>query len=326
MRVITIAAVVAFPFAALADEAEDKFREAMKLKEKGDSKTACELFRQAWELNKDAVGSILNVAQCAEDAGHAHTALVHFRRLQSVAKEHSFPEYLTKAEDHIAKLEKTVPRLALSFDDEPDAATKLTIDDEVYEITNPNARTLEVNAGSIHIVVAHPGRVAYEATVEMKLGDVKGFHVRKLAAPVRINRTRRNVGLAVTAIGGVTLVTGALLAAVAHHNYIKMFDPTNEDPTMPNVLVVPCSNWDTESGTTMFASNPIRCDPYGLQRTQSARTLGDVATGTLVVGGVVTVVGAYLWLFAPKAEQPEKVTIVPLVAPDRAGFLAVGRF
>jgi len=315
MRGITIATIVALaPSFARADDkpvSDPHFEKGSELKAKGDIAGACVEFTLAEQGNPSAVGMVLSVAQCSEELGKFHTAVVHFTRLKQLATELGLPEYGRTAEEHLSKLDKKPATLALTFDDPPDAATKVTVDDEVYDLTK--STTLEVNPGKLHLVVSHPDRVSREETIEVQSGEVKAFHVRRLALPVTVSSTRRRTGIIVTWVGGAAVVTGVVLVAIAAHNYNAQFTNGN------------C--YKKGSQANGWPAMGDACDPTkpGASNIASARTLVNAGGGVAIAGGVAVAVGGYLWLFAPKPVK-EKLSIVPTLSSDQAGFLATGHF
>ncbi len=211
MRGITVATVVALsPTYALADEKQDPhFEKATELKAKGDLAGACAEFKLSLDANPAAVGLVLNVAQCNEDLGRFHTAVVNFKKLRQLAGELGLAEYSRTADEHLAKLDKKPATLALTFEEPPDAATKVTVGDEAYDLSK--GTTLEVNPGKQRLVVSHPGRVTRDEPIEVKEGEVQAFHVRKLVALKKVNNLYRNVGIAVTSVGAVAVIAGGIV-------------------------------------------------------------------------------------------------------------------
>jgi tetratricopeptide (TPR) repeat protein len=55
-------------------KADELFERAQKAKQAGHNDEACKLYDQALRYNPNAVGTLLNVAKCDEDAGKVATA------------------------------------------------------------------------------------------------------------------------------------------------------------------------------------------------------------------------------------------------------------
>jgi hypothetical protein len=286
------------------EKADKIFDEAQKLKQEGKTAEACAKYDEALHYNSSAVGTILNVALCNEEANKVATALQQFTQARDLAREHNMNEHRAAAEEHIAKLEPLVPHLTVSFE-ELATDTKLVIDDKAYPITS--AADLRVDPGTRHIVVTAPGRLGYETTVEVKASQHASLAVPKLKLPVTVKKTRRTVGKLVTGAGVAILGTGILVGVIANNKYEAQFKGA-----MPN-----CT-----------AGDPPQCNPDGFSETRSARTLGTVGTIIGITGGAAIIAGAYVWLFAPNDVQTEhsSVALVPSLSPNSAGFAAVGHF
>jgi hypothetical protein len=324
MRGITIATIVVLaPALAAADDKQDPhFEKASELKAKGDVAGACAEFKLALAANPAAVGLVLNFAQCSEELGRFHTAKLQFLQLKQLAAELGLPEYGRTADEHLAKLKDMSGKLALTFEEPPDTATKVTIGDDVYDVSKET--TLEVNPGKLHFVVSHPGRITREESIEIQQGEVKAFHVKKLVALKRVNNTYRNVGIAATAVGGVGIIAGGIMGLVAKSNYNKEF-PNNgqEQPVVtgqppPDVCI---------NKTTTGQPIPAACGAASGQRVTNAINLAKSATYIMTAGAVLAVGGAVLWFAVGPREVKEKpVAIIPVIGPNEAGVFAVGRF
>ena len=67
--IVVLGALVRAAHADDASDAETLFNEGVKAKEAGKPAEACAKFRASYEKNRNAVGTILNVALCDEEAG-----------------------------------------------------------------------------------------------------------------------------------------------------------------------------------------------------------------------------------------------------------------
>jgi hypothetical protein len=283
-----------------AAKADKLFEEGQKLKQAGKTAEACQKYEESLRLNKNAVGTLLNVALCDEEAGKTASALKYFTQARDLAREHNLAEHKKAAEEHIAKNQPLVPHLAIAIAD-PAPDTKLVIDADAYPLDQ--AGDILIDPGTHRINVSAPGRVAYETTVTIEIGKPKAIAVPKLGYPVVYKKTRRTIGRIATLTGAGLITTGVVLGIVARQLYHKQIDNGN------------CTD-----------DSPPMCNADGYAGTNTARTYGNVGT---VVGGVGVVafgVGAYLWFFGPK-EQPERgVAVVPTLDNQSAGLTAIGHF
>jgi hypothetical protein len=304
MRRIAILVVVALVRSAHADDATDAealFKEGVAAKAAGNEIAACARFRASLDKNRNAVGTILNVALCDEDEGKIGSAHKLFTEAADRAREQHLDEHLKAAEEHREKLAVDVPRLTVAFA-ELAPETKLVVAGEV--IDTRNASDLEVDPGPVKIVASAPGRVPFETTVTFARRDHKAVAIPALGFPVE-DKGRATLGKVITIAGGAATLVGAGIGLYASHRYNAEF--SNGDCVMKD------------------AAHPM-CNPNGYAKTQSASTLGWVGTTVGVAGVVAIGVGVTLWLTAPHHEQAKPLAIIPTVSPDQLGFTAVGRF
>lgn len=311
MRNLLVAAlfVVGLPVLAHADGTEDHakadtiFEEAQQLKQAGKTAEACAKYDEALKYNRNAVGTLLNVGKCNEDAGRFASAVKHYSHARDLAREHNLNEHRTAAEERLAVTSPRVPRLAIAFTERPDNM-KLVIDDMVYPTDVESTSEIRLDPGKRHIVVTAPGRVPFDTYVELVEGKQAAVAIPKLAYPVTVKKARKTVGKVLTFSGVALVGTGVLLGYFANSNYDKEFD----------------------AGRCMeVEGSPPLCNSEGHTATNSARQLGTVGT---VVGGVGVLalgVGVFLWVTAPP-ERSNDIAIVPQLTPESAGLAAVGRF
>jgi hypothetical protein len=288
-------------------KADQLFEEATQLKAAGENARACAKYNEALSYNKTAIGTLLNVALCHEEAGRVATALELFTQARDLARENNRPEHLAAAEEHIAKNEAQVPHLAIAFA-ELLPNTKIVIDDKVYPITS--ASDIRIDPGTRHVVVTAPDRLPYDTSVEIKATEHKAIAIPKLGMPTTVvKRGRITIGK-IVAFSGVGLVgTSAVIGLVAWNRYDSQIGPLGSGKN--------CTD----------AATPI-CNTEGYKKTGNARTLGTVGTVVGIAGGVAIGIGAYLWFFAPKDKvaTEHEVSLVPAIGPDVAGITAVGSF
>ena len=286
-----------------ADEAERLFALGQQRKAEGNGAEACKLYDQALSHNHNAVGTILNVALCDEEAGKLASAFRLFTEARDRAREQGLQEHRKAAEDHLAQIGDQVPHLAIAFTEKPPADSRLVIDDQMIAIET--AQDILLDPGSRTIVLTAPGRVPFETKIEIKPHDHHALAIGRLGFPVTVKQARRTVGKVLT-FGGIGLAaTGLAIGLVARSRYNKQF---------------------TEMHCNRVDGAAPQCDAQGQSETSSARTLGSVGTGVGIGGGVAFAVGAVLWWFAPGEPAEHGVAFVPTLGGDQAGFAALGRF
>jgi hypothetical protein len=285
-------------------KADRLFEEAQQLKQAGKTDEACKKYDEALHFNKNAVGTLLNVAKCAEDSGKYATAVKHYRQARDLAREHSLNEHKAAAEERLAINEPKVPRLAIAFT-ERIADMKLLIDDEVFPTDPQSTNELRLDPGARHIVVTAPDRLPFEATVTLVEGKQEAVAIPKLGYPVTVKGARKTVGKVLTFSGVALVATGIILGYKANVDFEAEFKNGNCD-TVPN-------------GTPL-------CNPEGYGLTHNAQQLGNVGTVVTVAGAAAIGVGLVLWITAPDEPSHEGVAIIPSVTNESAGLAAIGRF
>jgi hypothetical protein len=288
---------------AYADDvplADQKFDEAQKLREAGKLDESCKLFRESLRLNPNAIGTLLNVARCAEEQGKLASAVRTFKDARERADEQHLAPQRDAADQHLKTLVDRVPHLALAFAAGLPPGAQITVDD--LAVDPKNAADVLVDPGTVHVVVSAPGYVAFEARLDIAERDHKAQIIPKLAPPAVIKNPRRLVGKIVTFVGG-----GAAVAALGLAIGAKI------------------DNVDQLHKCTLRDGVEF-CDPNVSNRANNDHTLGNTATGIGISGLVAAAVGASLWYFSPNRERPPYVTVVPAIAPGQAGLVAAWRF
>jgi hypothetical protein len=307
MRSLVVVSIVVGAYGvALAEDdpqkADKLFEEAQKLRGAGKTAEACAKYDEALSFNHNAVGTLLNVALCNEEAGKYATAVRYYTQARDLAREHNLAEHRKAAEEKIVINAPLVSHLAIAFAEKPDGV-KLVIDDNIVPIEQ--SEDIVIDPGKHHVVVTAPGRVPYDTTVEVAKSSAKAVAVPKLDYPVTVKKGgRRTVGLILTASGAAMIGTGIGLGLYARSMY----------------------NGEVGVGKRCTPEDPPRCDSEGYRITNDARTFGTFGTWIGFGGVAVAGVGAYLWLFAPKPMAERNIAIVPSLAPESAGITASGRF
>jgi hypothetical protein len=287
--------------------ADEKFEEGKKLREAGKVKEACDAFSASLALNPNAIGTILNVARCAEESGKTGTAVRLFTDAKNRAGEQQLDPQQKAAEEHLAKLVDHVPHLAIAFAEPLPSDGKIAVDDRVIDAAS--AGDVIVDPTTVKIVVSAPGRVTFETTVTF---DPKGDHehkaisVPKLAYPVAVTNTRRTVGKIMAGTGGAIYASGVVIALIARSRW--------------KTATKDCTNNVCDESTTTGG--------HPFQDAHDAYALGNDATYISIVGLAIAGAGVALWFLSPSHENKEerRTAIVPIVTPGEAGVAAIGRF
>jgi tetratricopeptide (TPR) repeat protein len=282
-------------------KADAAFDAGQKLKDAGQLDQACAKFKESLGFNPNAVGTMLNVALCEQQAGHIGSALKLFTEARDRGEEQNLGEHVKLAKQHIAEIAADVPFLAVSIVQRTDD-TRLVVNDEVVTIKPDGTASTPIDPGLVTVIVSRPGRVPFEQKIDVKKGEHPVVRVERLKLPVTINNGRRRVGQILTYGGAGLAVAGLGLALWAQNDWHGYFD---------------------SGACHVDAGHRNVCNSDVLDKTQRDYTLGTVGTGVIIGGVAVAGIGAYLWFFGP---HDETLAFVPRLDPEQAGIVAIGRF
>ena len=177
-------AIVAATGVACADDpqkADELFAAAQKLRDQGRTREACDAFAESLRHNPNAIGTILNIARCAEESGKLASAVRVFTDARDRAREQHLALQQRVAEEHLAALEGRAPHLAIAFAEPPTLDTRLVVGDRTIEIAS--ARDILVDPGTVKIVVSAPGRISFETSVTIAEPEHKALAVPEARLP-----------------------------------------------------------------------------------------------------------------------------------------------
>lgn len=200
---------------ALADgpsppsEAEVIFAEARKLEESGDVKSACSLYRNALELEPNAIGGRLHLARCLERIDLLASAAAEYERAEAAATAANQSD---RAQHAKKQLQLLVPRLGTVVVEIPRAVRETA---EGLEVTIDGApiaagrwgQPVPVDAGKRALRATASGRASFSTTFEARNGVL---HV--VEVPVLL---RRQTTFWPWIVGGLGVAMGGAAAAFA---------------------------------------------------------------------------------------------------------------
>lgn len=309
--------------------AEALFDEGRKLLEAGSYPEACRAFEASQKLDA-GVGTLLYLGDCYERTNRVASAWATFREAAAMAKTAADDKREQIARGRAEALEPKLYRLTVAVvENVPGLEVKRNgepLADATWGVALP------VDAGKQTIVASAPGYLTYEKTIEVPSGPGKEtVAVPKLEPdpaaskpaptatatpttaptspppPVVPPKEERSNGLLIGGIvvGGLGVigaaVTGALVG-VASSKYAEGDD---------------------------FCEGTVCTDQVGVDAAEDARSLGDVATGTLIGSLVLIATGATLVIvhFATEPSTPSAAVEVGIMPRgDGATFGLWGRF
>jgi hypothetical protein len=301
---VVLAIVVGSIGVAYADDvakADVLFEEAQRLKAAGKTAEACAKYDEALHHNRNAVGTLLNVGLCNEEAGKYASAVKYYTQARDLAREHNLHEHRKAAEDKLAITAPLVAHLAIAFAEKAENM-KLVIGDDAVPVDKSDDIVLD--PGRHHVVVTAPGRVPYETYVELEKSGAKALAVPKLGYPITVKKGRRTLGKIFTFSGAGLAIAGMGLGVYGWRKYEGQIG----------------------EGKNCMPGDPPMCNAEGYRITNDARTFGTFGTVIGISGVVIGGVGAYLWFFDRQSASEQNVAVVPTLSRDMATLSAIGRF
>jgi hypothetical protein len=296
--------------------ATELFYSGRDLMNAGNYVEGCPKLAQSARLDAK-VGTLARLAECEEKLGKMASARAHWQQATSLARAQG-DERLAHAQAELTRVDKLVPKVAISMAGPPPLGLALRVDgDDVGVVSlglplplDAGRHTLSVSAtakkpftttvttladGKITRVEVPPLEDAPPAVVE--LAPPSPAPDRAHAVPPPYWTTSRKVGAIVGGVGVATAVVGIVFGVVAKVE----LDASNGDGCHDNN----CGNSDSTA--------------HG-QRT-SAFSDGTIGTVLLVAGGVVAASGLTVFLLAPGGREAAGPSVSLSGTP---GWLSVG--
>ena len=317
LRIFALAALLALPRAAFANDAVDAealFDRGRALMDQGKYAEACPKFAESERLDP-AVGTLLNLAECYDKAQKLALAWATFREADAAASREGQAKRATYARQRAEELEKRLARLTI------DVAPNARVDGLVLLRDGEALRepvwgiALPVDPGPHTIEARAPGYKTFTTTVvatresppvviqplEKAPDDapppppVPPPKVDVVVQPpppapppvegIARGKAQRTAGIVVAGAGLAGLAVGGVFGALA----------LGKDHAATNA--------GCDASTCPTAA--------GLQDTSDALMLARVSTWSFVVGAVVAAGGVTLWLTAPKTATATSAWIAP---------------
>lgn len=258
---VAVAALSVAPTARADAEsdAKDLFQRARDMRTKNDCAGAVPLFRKAYKVYPNGLGSLRNVAECEETLGHyasARRAWLDIKRaLVTIAPDAKYDGWDKEAQDAAARLQ---PKVATVYVDvivkspqgEGPANEKTGV--EVFVNgenlgTNLVGTPLERDPGNYRIRVQAQYATPVEQEVALVAGDNKHVTLRLVQTPpesppelVDTGKGKRTAGYVLLGVGGAALVGGVVTLLLRQGAISEVDDKcsshTNCDPSLQDTV------------------------------------------------------------------------------------------
>lgn len=308
--------------------AEALFREGRRLMEEGNYDEACPKFEASNRLDV-AVGTLLNLGVCWEQAGRHASAWATFLEAAALAARTGSPEREQLARSRAAELESRLIRVRVIVAS-PARGEQVMVGDRAFDDVMWSV-AIPIDAGEWPVQATAPGRIPWEGTVTATTeGSVVELHVPALEVapepevtelppglqqpiapviPEEPPNPARAAGWAVTALGAATLGAGLGLGI----NAKNLWDDVNCPRVGDEFL---CASTTDQTNA------------------ENARTRANVATGLLVAGGTVAIAGVILLIVSGGDDEEDeadedttaRVRVTPSVGRQGASLSVQGAF
>jgi len=270
-------------------EADKLFQEGRRLLEDGKRTEACAKFDLSFRRDPRAVGTILNLGLCAEEAGQVATAVRYYGEARARAHDQSLTEHEAAADGKLALLAPRVPHLEIVLPPGAPQDTRVIVDQLV--LAPDQLANLPVDPGERTIEVSAHDRLPYET----KITVTEGAHARVNVPPLHGARTvevrpsaKRMWGKILVGSGVGLVGVGIGLGVYGRSLYDAQFP--GGDPSTP----------DSSDAHHCFTIGTTRhCDPAGASKLHTARRVSATGTAAGIAGAAVAIAGAYLWWRSP---------------------------
>jgi hypothetical protein len=322
---LALAALVTGPVAHAqegAAAAESLFEQGRQLLAEGKLQEACSKLAESQKLDP-AVGTLLNLGDCYAKMGKTATAWAVFKLAEGTARSANQPSREKIAQARVAALEPSIPKLSIAV---PHETTGLEVRRDGLIVGRAEwSSPIAIDPGEHEIGASAPGKKPWSSKVTLApegkttnieipalLVDELGERAPVTPAPVvgagatvevvmaHDQNVQRAVGLILGGAGLVSMAVGIPFGAraITLNNESKPQCPTD---------------------TT--------CTAQGAADSQSAVSSGTIATVFMSAGSVVLVVGAIVYLTAPRQTRPASkasLHIAPQILARGSGLGLVG--
>lgn len=204
-------------------DAKDLFQRGRELREKNDCGSAAPLFRKAWTVYPQGLGSLRNLAECEETLGHFASSRRSWldlkRALITAPPDAKYDGWDKDADDAAARMKPKVASFLVdvivkSPQGEAPATEKsgveLAVNGEAIASTLVNT-PLERDPGSYVIKASMKDAQPVEQNVSLSAGDNPHVTIRLTVVPpeqpvAEDHSSRRTIGYAVAGVGAAALI------------------------------------------------------------------------------------------------------------------------
>jgi hypothetical protein len=327
--VVAIAATMAAQSSARAQsstaQAEALFRQGQELIATGKIAEACAAFDASQKLDP-TIATLLNQASCREKNGQLATAWGLFLDAERQSRAGTTPaarQLHQVAASHAAKLEPRLSTLTITVPPENRVGGLEILRNT--EVVDPGAwnKALPVDGGSYKITARAPGNADWSTTITVGTEhDAKAIETPKLKAAALQAQSDTQSKTA-------QRPPPRPATASAEHSSSKLVPIVLGAAALG--LAGGAIGFELSARSSYDKAKAEQDDAKQTSLWNSANTKRRVATGLGIAS--IASAGVAVWLYlrsgepeAPSASQDHRLTVLPVLAPDRAGLALTGSY
>jgi serine/threonine-protein kinase len=164
------------------------FKEGKALMDKGDLASACMKLEESQRL-ESGLGTLLNLAVCHEKEGKNATAWAEFMEARGLARQANRQSRIDLAEEHIARLEKSLSRLTIDVPSEADEpALEITCDGAAIARA-AWGMAVPIDPGDHRVQAVAPNKTPFSSTINVpgESPTTLTVHIPPLVAAVPVS-------------------------------------------------------------------------------------------------------------------------------------------
>jgi hypothetical protein len=326
LSVISTSQVALAGDAALA---ESLFREGRAQMDAGNFAAACPKLAESYAQDA-ATGTLLALAMCQEQAGQTASAWASYAEVVARAKQDGRADREQAAREHLTALDPKLSRLTIEVDASAASVPGLVVKRDGQPVGKGAwGASSPVDPGEHSVEATAPGKRAWKASVTVgAVSDAKTLKVPSLEdepgqGPAQGAGAAEPPATAAATTDSVAPAKGAPLRTLG----LVVGGAGVVTLGLSGYFGLHASGLNSDSKGGCDANN--NCDAAGLAKRNDAVSASNIATITLVAGGVLTAAGVTLFLVGgPKEAKADaaRVEATPAVGPGVAAMLVRGRF
>jgi hypothetical protein len=325
--------------------AQALFDQARELSRQGKFAEACPKFQESNRLDP-GIGTQFNLADCYEQSGRVASAWAAFLEVASQARATGQSDREKAASKRAEKLQARLPRLLINV---PEASKTAGLEIRRNGMLVGSAQwgtPVAVDPGEIELTANAPGKQTLRQTLRVEEGKTASYNLPALAQGES------------AAVAPATPVEAAPAgtqpaAPTVPAPTAPVAPPAGDQPTakggngpwiitLAGVGVVGLglgsafglmakSKYDESKEKECDLDDVNSCSPAGVELRNDARSKGNIATVSFIVGGAALAGAGIVWLASgssddKRSQSASRLRAAPAIGPNLAALFVQGRF